>query len=85
METSKGKLLFARFRRCNTRVKYLGRLGSDCGSAGRAVTSETRGPWFDCSHKRFFILTIEYCIENTKLNKKVAGMVNFFKIGVVVV
>jgi len=25
-------------------------VGSGCGSVGRAVTSDTRGPWFESSH-----------------------------------
>ena len=25
-------------------------LGSGCGSVGRAVASDTRGPWFESSH-----------------------------------
>ena len=26
--------------------------GSGCGSAGRAVTSDSRGPWFESSHRK---------------------------------
>ena len=30
-------------------------LGSGCGSVGRAVASNTRGPWFESSHRQNFI------------------------------
>ena len=29
-------------------------MGSGCGLVGRAVASNTRGPWFEFSHRRFF-------------------------------
>ena len=29
-------------------------LGSGCGSVGRAVAFDTRGPWFDSSHRQNF-------------------------------
>ena len=50
-------------------------LGSGCGSVGRAVAFNTRGPWFDSSHRQNFIehLFIINCIEKTKINKKEAG------------
>ena len=34
--------------------------GSGCGSVGRAVASDTRGPWFESSHRQNFISNI-YC------------------------
>ena len=35
-------------------------LGSGCGSVGRAVASDTRGPRFESSHRQKFISNI-YC------------------------
>ena len=32
-----------------------GKLGSGCGTVGRVVTSDTRGPWFESSLKQIFI------------------------------
>jgi len=55
------------------------RSGSGCGSVGRAVAFDTRGPRFDSSHWQNFIehlfvsLFIVSCIEKTKINKKKAG------------
>ena len=34
--------------------------GSGCGSVGRVVASDSRGPQFESSHRRKFILNI-YC------------------------
>ena len=54
--------------------------GSGCGSVGRAVASDTRGPRFESSH----IIYIEHsfsvnCIEKTKIKLKEAGNGPFFK------
>ena len=53
--------------------------GSGCGSVGRAVAFDTRGPRFDSSHWQNFIehLFIINCIEKTKINKKRLGMAHF--------
>ena len=54
--------------------------GSGCGSVGRAVAFNTRGPRFVSSHRQNFIehlfvnLFIINCIEMTKINKKRPGM-----------
>ena len=50
------------------------KLGSGCGSVGRAVNSNTRGPRFDSSHGQNFNWTIIIvdCIEKTKIKKKEA-------------
>ena len=55
--------------------------GSGCGSVGRVVAFDTRGPRFDSSHRQNFIehLFIINCIEKTKINKKKPGMAHFFK------
>ena len=51
-------------------------MGSGCGSVGRAVAFNTRGPRFDSSHRQNFIehlfvnLFIINCIEKTKINKR---------------
>ena len=57
------------------------RMGSGCGSVGRAVAFNTRGPRFDSSHWPNFIehLFIINCFEKTKINKKWPGMAHFFK------
>ena len=58
-------------------------LGSGCGSVGRAVTFDTRGPRFDSSHRQnciehlFVNLSIINCIEKMKINKKRLGMAHF--------
>ena len=39
--------------------------GSGCGSVGRAVASDTRGPRFDSSHRQKFIYTLNICILST--------------------
>ena len=50
-------------------------MGSGCGSVGRAVAFDTRGPRFDSSHRQKFIehFFIINFIEKTKINKKEAG------------
>ena len=50
--------------------------GSGCGSVGRAVASNTRGPKFESSHWHSFMQNILFtfnCIENTKIKEKEAG------------
>ena len=56
-------------------------MGSGCGSVGRAVAYDTRGPQFDSSHQQNFIehLFIINCIEKTKINKKRPGVAHFLK------
>ena len=46
-----------------------------CGSVGRAVASDTRGPRFKFSHRQKFIehLFTVSCVEKTKIKKKEAG------------
>ena len=52
---------WAKFR-CHKWANHLAiRRGSGCGSVGRAVASDTRGPWFESSHWQKFILNIVYC------------------------
>ena len=56
-------------------------MGSGCGSVGRAVAFNTRGPRFDSNHQQNFIehMFIISCIEKTKINKKMPGMAHFNK------
>ena len=56
-------------------------VGSGCGSVGRAVAFDTRGPQFNSSHRQNFIehLFIINCIEKTKINQKRPGMAHFKK------
>ena len=46
---------------------------SGCGSVGRAVASDTRGPRFESSLRQKFKLNIVNCIKKTKIKKKEAG------------
>ena len=39
-------------------TKLSDRWGRDCDSVGRVVTSETRGPQFESSHRQNFIVNI---------------------------
>ena len=43
-------------------------MGSGCGSVGRAVASDTRGPQFESSHRQFFCVLSVICIEKAKIN-----------------
>ena len=59
-------------------------LGSGCGSVGRAVASDTRGPLIESSHRQKICLysTFVYCqlcIAKTKIKGKEAGDGPFFK------
>ena len=36
-------------------------MGSNCGSVGRAVASDTRGPQFESSHRQKIIYILNYC------------------------
>ena len=58
-------------------------MGSGCGSVGRAVASNTRGPRFESSHWQTFISEIHFyivnCIEKTKIKEKRPGMAHFKK------
>ena len=46
-------------------------MGGGCGSVGRAVVSDTRGPWFESSHRIFIehLFTVN-CVETMKINLK---------------
>ena len=50
-------------------------LGSGCGSVGRAITSDTRGPRFESRHRQnlYWTLFTANCIEKTKIKKKTTG------------
>ena len=56
------------------RLVSMDKVGSGCGSVGRAVASDARGPQFESSHRQniIHVLTIN-CIENTKIKEKEAG------------
>ena len=53
-----------------TYIKCCINMGSGCGSVGRAVASNNRGPQFESSHRQTFISDIYLftvsCIEKTK-------------------
>ena len=51
------------------------KLGSGCGSGGRAVASDTRDPLFEFSQRQI-LLTLN-CIEKTKIIKLRQGMAQF--------
>ena len=54
---------------------------SDCGSVDRAVSSDTRDPWFESCHWQnlYWTLFPFNCIEKTKIKKKRLGMAHFLK------
>ena len=59
-------------------------MGSGCGSVGRAVASNTRGPRFESSHRQKFIYTLNISLLSTVYRKdenkgKKAGNGPFFK------
>ena len=37
-------------------------LGSGCGSVGRVVASDTKGPQFESSHRQKFIYLLNICL-----------------------
>ena len=55
--------------------------GSGCGSVGRAVASNTRGPRFESSHRQnlYWTLFTVSCQEKTKIKKKRPGMAHLKK------
>ena len=64
-------------------MKKCKHLGSGCGSVGRAVAYDTRGPRFESSHRLIFkqhLYTLNCnCIEKTKIKEKEAGNGPFLK------
>ena len=59
-------------------------VGSGCGSVGRVVASDTRGPRFKSSHRQKFIYILNICLLSTvywkeKNKEKEAGYGPFFK------
>ena len=59
---SNGKTSTIIINKIGSRLKVLD-LGSGCGSVGRAVATDSRGPWLESSHWQKFILYI-YCQLN---------------------
>ena len=51
------------------------KVGQCCGAVGRAVDSDTRDPWFESSHRKFYLVStvLNSYIEQTKIKKKEAG------------
>ena len=49
--------------------------GSGCGSVGRAVASDTRGPQFDSSHAQKYVVNVYYQLrcKDEKIKKKRPG------------
>ena len=59
-------------------------VGSGCGSVGRAVASNTRGPQFESSHQQKFIYILNICFLSTvcwkdENKEKAAGNGPFYK------
>ena len=79
-ETRNTRWLFELFFKQKLSTKNRLILGSGCGSVGRAVASNSGGPWFESSHQQKFILNI-YCQlkKTTKIKKKRPGMAHFLK------
>ena len=56
-----------------------------CGSVGRAVATDTRGPRIESSHWQkitniyLTFVNCQLCIEKTKIKKKRPGLDYFFK------
>ena len=65
---------------CKPQAITVRKRGSGCGSVGRAVASNTRGPQFKSSLRQtlYHLLTVN-CIEKTKINKKRLGKAHFLK------
>ena len=40
-------------------------MGSGFGSVGRAIASNTKGPWFKSSHRQKFIYLLNICLQST--------------------
>ena len=58
-------------------------MGSGCGSVGKAVASNTRGPQFKSSHRQKFIYILNICLLSTvywkdENKEKEAGKDPFF-------
>ena len=53
--------------------------GSGCGSVGRAVASETRGPQIVSSHRQILYKLSVCCIETIKINQRGWEQPSFFK------
>ena len=60
-------------------AKSFDNLGSDCGSVGRAVASDTRGPLFESSHQQNFIMNLQCanCWKDENKEKRGRGMAHF--------
>ena len=50
----------------NLLLQNILRRGSGCGSVGRAVASDTRGPRFESSHRQKFIFILNICLLSTE-------------------
>ena len=55
-------------------------MASGCGAVGGAIASDTRGPWFESSHRQNLNVQSN-AFEKTKIKKKEAGngpiLINF--------
>ena len=52
-----------------------------CGSVGRVVASDSRGPWFESNYRQKFYWTFTVsCVEKTTIKHKDAGNRPIFKI-----
>ena len=70
----------ARLASCFTfRILYYGinLLGSGCGLVGRLVVSDTRGLWFESSHRQNFVNILLLTVEQTKIETKRSGIAQF--------
>ena len=56
------------------------KLGSGYGPVGRAVASNTRGPWFETSQWQILHVLYVSCIEKTEIIKKIRDWPNFFSL-----
>ena len=60
------------------RVRWTNHLGSGCGTVGSTVTSNTRGPRFESSHRQLLLNNYLLFVEKTKINKKGPGIAHFY-------
>ena len=54
-------------------------MGSGCGSVGRAVASDTRGPQFESSHRKIKFILNTYLPSTVLKRQKQAGNGPFLK------
>ena len=62
--------MLSRLRLTNQARTAQRNMGSGCGSVGRAVASDTRGPWLESSHRQKFIYIEHLFTVNCVLKRR---------------